>query len=242
MEQTQSVPPEQHAHVSAQASLPAPGELLGRSWKEFRARIKEFLLLTFVPMAVIGLVSTLILASVGTAGKMVWGFLLFFITLAVSILTQAGAIFAAANPPGSQTPMQYVHMAIPHVRRYFMTSVVFVFALTIGFVLLIIPGFYVMVRYGFAPFISLLEGVSWKEAFKRSSKYTEGKLWPIFGRWVAMFLVMVAIGIGTGIVAGILFGTAFNEDNQRLAGSILQELFYGWFVMYAYLLYQAVKR
>jgi uncharacterized membrane protein len=63
---------------------------------------------------------------------------------------------------------------------------------TIGLILFIIPGFYWILKYGFAPIIVIDEHVSIKAAFKMSGDITKGVKWKLLGLLVLMILVNIA--------------------------------------------------
>lgn len=73
----------------------------------------------------------------------------------------------------------------------------------IGFILLIIPGFIMIRRYFFAPFVMLDKDVSITEAMRRSSKMTKPytwQIWPIIGVFILLSLPSAVPVIG-GIIA-----------------------------------------
>jgi uncharacterized membrane protein len=69
-----------------------------------------------------------------------------------------------------------------------------------GFILFIIPGIYLSVRYIFAEFLVLDEGLRPMEALRQSSQMTEGHWWKLFwfsfGMTILVILSIVAFVIG----------------------------------------------
>lgn len=93
-----------------------------------------------------------------------------------------------------------------------------------GFLLLIIPGIYIGIRFAFSQ-ISLIDPKSGKrggEALKNSWALTKGRFWPIFGRMLfsgllfglaVAFILSLSTGI-VGLVAGPTnFAAALASDN-----------------------------
>ncbi len=70
-------------------------------------------------------------------------------------------------------------------------SILFAIMLVIGFILLIVPGCYVLAKYGFFPFFILDKNIGPLEALKQSGKATEGIRWPIF----LLFLACLGLNI-----------------------------------------------
>ena len=84
----------------------------------------------------------------------------------------------------------------PAKRAYFhqlKTSFVVFFMTVVGFILLIIPGFIILFRYGFAPIRSLESFSSVKDTLKFSRKITAGNIWFIISQ------------LGTGMLCIWLF-------------------------------------
>lgn len=75
--------------------------------------------------------------------------------------------------------------------KYFLTGILLGLFIGIGFVLLIVPGFYVLVTYGFAPVIVIDEYVTVKEAFRRSERMAAGVRWKLLG----LLIVMIVLNI-----------------------------------------------
>ncbi|NTU99437.1 hypothetical protein HGA64_05560, partial [Candidatus Falkowbacteria bacterium] len=68
-----------------------------------------------------------------------------------------------------------------------------------GFILLIIPGFYLLVRFSFAAFAYMFEGYEGASALKRSSELVKGNWWGVALRLLSVyaFIFIVTLLIGT---------------------------------------------
>lgn len=72
---------------------------------------------------------------------------------------------------------------------FFVVELLYGIAVGIGFMLCIIPGIFISIRWMFAPYIMATENVGITEAFGRSWNMTKGNFWDLF------LLGLVAIGI-----------------------------------------------
>jgi hypothetical protein len=63
---------------------------------------------------------------------------------------------------------------------------------TMGLMCLVVPGLYVMCRWGLAPFLVASDNIGVGEAFARSDELTRGRLWPVFVLAVSAIMVMLA--------------------------------------------------
>lgn len=68
-----------------------------------------------------------------------------------------------------------------------------VLIVAVGFVLLVIPGIYVMVRIAFAPYRFIQDGVGAVDAIKASFEDTKGRWWRTFGL-ILMAIPLIVVG------------------------------------------------
>lgn len=89
--------------------------------------------------------------------------------------------------------------------RYAMTYVILALLVMLGFVLFIIPMFYVILTYGFAPTIVIDEHVPIKEAFKRSKEITRGHRWKLLALFISLAIanVLGALALFVGLFISI---------------------------------------
>ncbi|MBV9195273.1 MAG: hypothetical protein JO168_14105 [Solirubrobacterales bacterium] len=80
-------------------------------------------------------------------------------------------------------------------------SILFGVGVAIGFVLLIIPGLYLLVIWSVVAPVTVLEQPGVFAAFRRSRELVRGNRWAVFGVIVIVFLAVAVISIAVGIVA-----------------------------------------
>ena len=89
----------------------------------------------------------------------------------------------------------------PVAWKMFVTSLLQLVIVAIGFLLLIIPGMVFMVWLLFSPIIVVLEGPWGRAALKRSKALGKGYYWRSFG----VFLVLIVIaGVIGGVIGGVI--------------------------------------
>lgn len=76
--------------------------------------------------------------------------------------------------------------------------------ISIGFLLLIIPGLFLMTMFWVAIPVAVVERNGIGAAFTRSRELTSGHRWPVFG----LFLIVVIIMVVVNVVVGLIFGFA----------------------------------
>jgi hypothetical protein len=87
--------------------------------------------------------------------------------------------------------------AVTKVHSILWISILTGLAVTVGFLLLIIPGFLVLVRLAFGSTVLVVEGKKGTKALGRSWRLAKGNFWRLFGTFIVAFLM-------AGIIAAVL--------------------------------------
>lgn len=117
-------------------------------------------------------------------------------------LTVGITSMALATADGG-TPGYESLLAKPHLlMRYFLAYMLFSIATGIGFLLLVIPGVYLLIRFGLFGFAIVDREVGVVESFNASSALTEGYRWDLLLIGVVLFLLnaIAAIPFGLGLL------------------------------------------
>lgn len=122
--------------------------------------------------------------------------------------------------------------------RYLGLSILTSLAITIGFVLLIVPGIILSVWLTFAVFILVLERAEIIESMKKSKEYVKGKWWAVFGRLVAGSLLAFFL---LAILFAVIRLLALDVSIENMIMSFLSMLIAPIAFGYMYLMYQDVK-
>jgi hypothetical protein len=102
--------------------------------------------------------------------------------------------------------------------------VVLLFSIGVGiaFLVLIVPGIYLAVRWYFAPQAVVADGLRGGEALRRSSEIVKGQWWSTFGRLFAISLVGLLVGLVVGGLLGAI-GEAAGSPALYVAGQVLSQ-------------------
>src|SRR5947209_14598151 len=107
-------------------------------------------------------------------------------------------------------PKAYSTVAVSTFAYLVVAMIIYYIAVGIGFVLIILPGIYLLVRFLFVPQAIVVERAEIFQAFSRSSELVQGNWWRIFGYGfvllLLLFLLEVALGaaFGYGVVVSFL--------------------------------------
>lgn len=102
--------------------------------------------------------------------------------------------------------------------------VVLLFSIGVGvaFLVLIVPGIYLAVRWYFAPQAVVADGLRGTEALRRSSEIVQDQWWSTFGRLFAVSLVGLLVGLVVGGLLGAI-GEAAGSPALYVAGQVLSQ-------------------
>lgn len=96
-------------------------------------------------------------------------------------------------------------------------NVIFGLAVTVGILLLVIPGVWLAVKYGFSPILVAIEGKGAMESLSRSSELVSGYWLPVFLRLLVAGIIAIVgnvvlsfLPVVGGIAASILFPPFLN--------------------------------
>lgn len=203
---------------SAPGSLPGIVQLLTESKNLVMRRLGFLLSLTLVtelfgPLALGGLVfltgagAMFVYTVFDTA---IGGLLLGLLTLGLLI----GAIYAnilfsiapllAISDESRKSIKQAVLDAKPMALSYFIAVLVMSILITIGFILLVIPGVYLLVVLAFSVWFVVLEGAEPIDSLKKSKELVQGRWMAVFGRLLVFgAIVWLAVVVPPAILEAI---------------------------------------
>jgi len=176
--------------------------VLSEAWYLYRRFAGHFLLIAFVVYVITGILVGL-LALAGTVGTVIGGVLGF----AATYVVQASLITAVQDVRDGRADLdlsQTVRAAAPYILPVIGASILAGIGVTIGFVLLIVPGFILLTYWCLiVPFIVLgRSGVL--ECFGNSWRTVRGYAWRVFGTYVLVVLILIGVSIALGFALLVL--------------------------------------
>jgi len=217
------------------------------SLRAYVRALSTFLLLGAIYTAVsLGLVLTEG-ETLSTAGSIV----VLIVHLMAQIVTYMALIIAAHKVSDGEDIgiLESYALSFSLFGRFIWTSLLYILIVLGGIILFIIPGIIWSVRYVFAPYAVIVEGIGGKEALSLSKTLTEDSLWAIGWRefvfgllflliiWIPTFVLIFLIAF-VSIVIGV------SELNPMSAGAIWtfgNIISQGFFVIFNVLLFKSLR-
>lgn len=91
--------------------------------------------------------------------------------------------------------------AAPFILPLIGFGILFAIGVTVGFVLLVVPGLILLTFWSVGAPAIVVEGIGPIDAFGRSWQLVRGNAWPVFGALFVVFLIVILIGVVLGAIA-----------------------------------------
>ena len=184
----------------------SPGAIVSRIWEIYRDQF-SVLVSTAVVLFSIQFVLTLVLSSAAA-------FALAILFWALSILYQGivvGLVKDIQDGRRDHSIRDLIRSVEPVFWPLAAVSVLFGIGVGIGFVFLIVPGLILLVIWSVVAPVTVLERPGVFAAFGRSRQLVRGNGWNVFAVIVVVFLSVLVVSVGVGLLAGSLgsVGRAF---------------------------------
>jgi hypothetical protein len=193
--------------------------VLAEAWDLYRRFAGHFLLIAFVIYVVTAILVAL-LSLGGIAGALIGGVLSF----AATYVVQAALIKAVQDVRDGRVDLdlsQTVRAAGPYILPVIGASILAGIGIAIGFFLLIVPGLILLTYWCLiVPFI-VITGAGVFESFGRSMRTVRGYAWRVFGTYVLVFLILIAVAIVLGFILLLLPLWLRSFVNSVLSGTLI---------------------
>jgi hypothetical protein len=193
--------------------------VLTEAWALYRRYAAHFLLIAFSVYLVTAIVIAL-LALAGVVGILIGAVISFIATYVV----QTALIKAVQDVRDGRVDLdlgQTVRAALPYLWPVIGASILAGIGVAIGFILLIVPGFILLTYWSLiVPFIVVGESRA-LASFGNSWRTVRGYAWRVFGTYVLVFLILIAVSIVLGLILVALPLFWRNLLNNIVAGTLI---------------------
>lgn len=171
-------------------------DLIKQGWKATKSNVGILVQILLVFIA-ISAISSLLQTS--TKESLIIGFVVSVASTIVSTVFEIGMIKIALNiVDRKKADIKDLYQNYPMFLNFFLSALMYGILVVVGFILLIVPGIYLAVRYQFYSFILVDKKLGPIEALRAAGKLTQG-------RWMQIFLFDLLL-IGLNILGAIALG------------------------------------
>lgn len=176
---------------------------IGEAWEFYKAHWRHLISIAFVVYLLLSLVTLLLALLLGWVGVIASVFVSF-----AGIFWLQGALVTAIEDVRDGRADLSVGETLSHIRPRLNTlavaGILAAIGITLGLLLLIIPGLFLATIWALIVPVIVLEGSGVMESFGRSRELTRGHRWGVFGRIVVTILILIVAGAVVGLIATVL--------------------------------------
>lgn len=176
--------------------------VLDEAWQIYRAHARHLLTISFVIYVVTAIVAGL-LALLGLFGALLGA----IVEVVAAFLLQAALVKAVQDVRDGRADMSVsdtVSAAMPYIGPVALASILAGIAITIGLVLVIVPGLWLITIWAVIIPVIVIERSGALDSFGRSRQLVRGHGWHVFGTLVLAFVILIVVDLILGIIFGAL--------------------------------------
>ena len=171
------------------------GGVLGEAWELYKRFLVQFFVTAFVVFAVLDLLSALAAAAAGdgVAAGVFWGVIAFTIGVVGYFWVQAALVelvHDVRDGRADRSVGETYRTVQPRLPAVIAAGVLAAIAIGIGFLLLIVPGLFLLTIWSMLVPVIVIEGRAAGEAFTRSREVVRGNGWSVLGLIIVTFLLV----------------------------------------------------
>ena len=181
------------------------GGILGESWKLYTKFFTRFFVIAVIVYAIVNLVDALVgtVFRHGTGSELSFVLVTWIVTLVGTFWLQGALVYAVDDVRDGRidtTIGQIFERVAPHLFWLILTGVIAAVGITIGFLLLVAPGLFLLTCFCLIVPVIVFEGEHVVGAFSRSWRLVWGSFWTVFG---VVIITAILSAIASGIIQAI---------------------------------------
>jgi hypothetical protein len=179
------------------------GSVIGQAWEMYKAHWRHLIPIALVVFILISLLALLLVALLDWVGAVFGG----LIALAGVFWLQGALVIAIEDVRDGRADLsvrETLNRVLPRLNTLTLAGLLAALGITIGFLLLIIPGLILITLWLLIIPAIMLENRGVFESFGRSRELVSGHGWRVFGVIVLTVAILIAVNIVLGIVEAAL--------------------------------------
>jgi len=173
--------------------------VIGEAWGVYKAHWRHLLTISFITYLVVAVITAVLAALLTWAGALLGA----LISLIAVFWLQAALVKAVEDVRDGRADLslqETFDAAKPRLGSVIVAGILAALAITIGLLLLIVPGLFLMTIWAVIVPVIVLEGKSAGESFSRSRELVRGNGWGVFGVILLVILLLIGFEIVLGLV------------------------------------------
>ncbi len=192
---------------------------LKQTWFFFRAHVQQLMRIQLPFIILITLISMSVMSSVDPENPEInKSIIMFYLASLIFLPLYTGATIAYLESVVNKAPISTTEALKIGLTRWgplFVTKLLGAFGIAIGLLLFFIPGIFLMIRWGFAEYFSIIEKTGPTESLNNSWQDTSDYFWPLLNGLAFLFVMLLG---GNLLIEVLLSG-------MGIESTIVQALF-----------------
>ena len=197
----------------------SPTNIISQAWQLW----KNHIVFSWKVLGVIFLV-TIVFSILDSNGDSA---LISLLSMAVTLFFELGAfaLFLKLIRTGQEGKIEEILGQKDIYVQALIGNIIYYILMVVGFILLIVPGVYVFVRFMLLPYVFVDQKLGWQEALKEASRLSEGYRWNLFGFALLLILInfvgalLLLVGLLVSIpVSAIAMAMAYEHIKKEKGG------------------------
>jgi hypothetical protein len=173
--------------------------VLEEAWKMYRAHAAHLLAIAFV----IYLAAAVVAGLLSLIGGIFGVFLGSIVEFVAAFLLQAALVKAVQDVRDGRADLSFgqtVSAATPYIGPVAIASILAGIAITIGLILIIVPGLFLITIWAVIVPVIVIERSGALASFGRSQQLVRGNGWHVFGTLVLVFVILLVVDFVLGLI------------------------------------------
>ena len=194
--------------------------VLDEAWRMYKAHAMHLLTIAFV----IYLAAAVVAALLALAGGYIGALLGSLVEIFAAFLLQATLVKAVQDVRDGRVDLslgETVRAATPYLWAVAGASILAGIAITVGLILLIVPGLYLITIWAVIVPVMVLEQSGALASFGRSQQLVRGRGWHVFGTLVLVFIILIAVNLILGLIFSALPSVLGSGLSSVISGTLI---------------------
>jgi hypothetical protein len=190
------------------------------AWRMYKTFARHLLAIAFVIYLAAAIVTALLALAGGTVGILLGS----LVSIIAAFLLQATLVKAVQDVRDGRADMsvsETVRQAVPFIAPVALASILAGIAITIGLILIIVPGLFLITIWAVIVPVIIIERSGAMASFGRSRELVRGHGWHVFGTLVLVYIIMLVVNIVLGLVFSALPHVLGDGLSSVISGTLI---------------------
>jgi hypothetical protein len=194
--------------------------VLSEAWQLYKAHAAHLITIAFAIYLVAAVIAGILAAFGGLFGALLAG----IVGIVAAFLVQAALVKAVQDVRDGRVDLslgETVSAVVPYLGRVAGASILAGIAITIGFVIFIVPGLFLLTIWALIVPVIVIELSPALASFRRSRELVRGFAWHVFGTLVLVFLILIVANLVLGLILIALPVAVRNGISDVVSGTLV---------------------